>query len=231
MKRPRRLSGQERRAGIIMAVREVFAVKGFHATTTRELAKAAGVSEALLFKHFPTKDELYAAVLRSVIDDELGRHVRGAFEDLEPNSTTLVLIVHYFYAALLAGRSASGGRIDILPRLMFQSTMSDGVFARLFLQEVPTRWVAKLEDCVRAATAAGEIPKDAAPPNLRGWFAHHLAVMLLVQHLPDPPTIDYGVARDQITEHAVRFALRGIGLPHEAVQRLYDPSRLAAPVR
>ena len=50
MKPPRaKLSGEERRAAIIKAVRRLFAEKGFHGTTTRELAEAAGVSEALLF--------------------------------------------------------------------------------------------------------------------------------------------------------------------------------------
>jgi AcrR family transcriptional regulator len=227
MTRPRRLSGQERRAAIIAAVREVFAVKGFHGTTTRELAEAAGVSEALLFKHFPTKEELHEAVLRSVLDDELGRPDLGAMADLEPSAESLVLLVHGFYAGLLSARNPSGGRLDILPRLMFQSAMSDGDFARLFLREVPARWVAKVAACVRAATAEGEIPRDAAPPDVRAWFAHHLAVMLLLHHLPEPPTIDYGIPRDRMVEHAVRFALRGIGLPDEAIRRLYDPRRLA----
>jgi hypothetical protein len=87
--------------------------------------------------------------------------------------------------------------------------------------------VSKVEECVRAATAAGEIPDAAAPADLRAWFAHHLAVMLLLHNLPDPPTIDYGVPRDRLVEHAVRFALRGIGLPDEAIRRHYDPKRLA----
>src|SRR5262249_32277845 len=98
MKRTRRLSGQERRAAIITAVREVVGLKGFHATTTRELAETSGVSEALLFKHFPTKDDLYAAVLQSVIDGELGGAGLGAFGNREPGAMTLVLLVHFFYA-------------------------------------------------------------------------------------------------------------------------------------
>ena len=44
-----RLSAEQRRAAIIHAVRRVFAEKGFHGTTTRELARAAGVSTALLY--------------------------------------------------------------------------------------------------------------------------------------------------------------------------------------
>ncbi|MGA7699839.1 MAG: helix-turn-helix domain-containing protein, partial [Thermoguttaceae bacterium] len=65
-----KLSGQERRAAIIKAVQRVFVEKGFHGTTTRELAEAAGVSEALLFKHFPSKEALYAAIQVSCFEEE-----------------------------------------------------------------------------------------------------------------------------------------------------------------
>src|SRR5438067_3272302 len=58
-----RPSGQERQASIIAAAAELFAERGFSGTTTRQIASAAGISEALLFKHFPTKRELYAAIL------------------------------------------------------------------------------------------------------------------------------------------------------------------------
>lgn len=59
----RRRSGRERQAGLIAAAASLFAAKGFNGTTTKEIAKSAGVSEALVFKHFPTKHALYAAIL------------------------------------------------------------------------------------------------------------------------------------------------------------------------
>lgn len=58
-----RTSSRERQASLIAAAASLFARKGFNGTTTREIAKAAGVSEALVFKHFPTKQALYAAIL------------------------------------------------------------------------------------------------------------------------------------------------------------------------
>jgi AcrR family transcriptional regulator len=58
-----RYSRTERQASIIAAAASLFAVNGFKGTTTREIAKTAGISEALLFKYFPTKRALYAAIL------------------------------------------------------------------------------------------------------------------------------------------------------------------------
>ena len=58
-----RISGSERKASLIEASTVLFAAKGFNGTKTREIAERAGVSEALVFKHFPTKKHLYEAIL------------------------------------------------------------------------------------------------------------------------------------------------------------------------
>ena len=41
----------------------LFSQRGFNGTTTKEIAKAAGISEAMVFRHFATKNELYDAIL------------------------------------------------------------------------------------------------------------------------------------------------------------------------
>src|SRR2546428_13963117 len=61
--RNHRSAGPERQASIIAAAGSLFGQKGINGTTTREIAKTAGISDALLFKYFPTKRALYAAIL------------------------------------------------------------------------------------------------------------------------------------------------------------------------
>jgi len=61
-----RLDSDERRQAIVDAAVPLFARKGFAGTTTRELAEAAGISEALLFRHFPSKQLLYREILQQV---------------------------------------------------------------------------------------------------------------------------------------------------------------------
>src|SRR5215468_9826487 len=60
MKR-RRLASADRRESILVAATHAFAAEGFGGARTRQIARAAGVSEALLFRHFPTKAVLYEA--------------------------------------------------------------------------------------------------------------------------------------------------------------------------
>jgi len=59
-----RMSGDARREQLINVAMRLFSVKGFSGTTTKEIAQAAGVTEALIFRHFPTKEALYEAILR-----------------------------------------------------------------------------------------------------------------------------------------------------------------------
>lgn len=58
-----RMAGEERRLQILAVAVSLFSRKGFRGTTTKEIAHAAGVSEAMVFRHFATKEELYAAIL------------------------------------------------------------------------------------------------------------------------------------------------------------------------
>src|SRR5664279_712860 len=58
-----RMSAPERRAAIVQAAIKLFAERGFRGTTTRELAAAVGVSEPVLYEHFRTKRDLYAAII------------------------------------------------------------------------------------------------------------------------------------------------------------------------
>src|SRR4051794_4054465 len=60
-----RLTSEERKASIVQAAIRLFGEKGFSGTTTRELASAVGVSEPVLYEHFRTKSDLYAAIIES----------------------------------------------------------------------------------------------------------------------------------------------------------------------
>lgn len=53
----------DRRQDILMAAMQLFAKKGFRGTTTRDLASQAEVNEAIIFRHFKTKEDLYSAIL------------------------------------------------------------------------------------------------------------------------------------------------------------------------
>ena len=58
-----RMTGDERREQILHVAIKLFSQNGFRGTTTKRIAAEAGVSEAMVFRHFATKSELYHAIL------------------------------------------------------------------------------------------------------------------------------------------------------------------------
>jgi AcrR family transcriptional regulator len=58
-----RMAAEDRRHQILHVAVRLFSQRGFGGTTTKEIAQAAGVSEAMVFRHYATKQELYSAIL------------------------------------------------------------------------------------------------------------------------------------------------------------------------
>lgn len=64
-----KLPAPERRAAIVESAIKLFSEKGFRGATTRELASSLGVTEPVLYQHFATKRDLYAAIIESKSND------------------------------------------------------------------------------------------------------------------------------------------------------------------
>ena len=62
------MQGTDRRQQLIETALDVFSRKGFDGATTKEIAVEAGVTEAIIFRHFPTKQALYSAVVMAKRD-------------------------------------------------------------------------------------------------------------------------------------------------------------------
>src|ERR1700681_259200 len=123
------MTAKERKLAIVKAALPLFARKGFAETTTRELAVAAGVSEPLLYKHFPSKEALYAEIQN--YSCHATDPVAQRLADLKPSASTLVHLVYFLMRALVLGRPMGATDWDTRHRLMLKSFLEDGVFARL----------------------------------------------------------------------------------------------------
>lgn len=68
-----RLSADERRDQIIDTARRVFTQAGFDGARTRDLAAAAGINEALLYRHFGSKEELFEAAVATPLEEAVSK--------------------------------------------------------------------------------------------------------------------------------------------------------------
>jgi AcrR family transcriptional regulator len=221
-----KLSSADRRAAIIKAVRRVFAEKGFDGTTTRELADAAGVSEGLLFKHFPNKEALFSAMqVACCTEEDLGIFER--IKTLEPSASTLVLLVHFLVSRIIGGSKPRNSDQSILNRLTLRSLAGDGEFAQVLLARVAREWIPKVEECLAAAHAVGDAVNGFVQPQLSGWLTHHVAWMIKSSMSPEVPVVDYHISEPQLVEQVVWFSLRGMGLKEKTIARYYNPKALA----
>jgi len=213
-----RLDSDERRKAIVAAAVPLFAHKGFAGTTTKELAEAAGISEALLFRHFPSKKLLYGEILR------LGCEGDPALErlaTLEPSSATLVHMTTFMVRYFLLG-GADRVELDTRLRLVLHSFLEDGEYARELFDTIFERVHPLFVASIDAAIAAGDLKLEPiASPN-RFWFGHHVAAMVAFVFLPGRAAVPYRGSITVLVEELSWFILRGIGMRDAAIAAVLD---------
>ena len=212
-----RLATPERRHSIVAAAVPLFARKGFAGTTTREIAEAAGVSEALVFKHFASKTALYEAILERCrdVDPALAR-----LQSLPPGTATLIEIVQQFLAHFMA----LGGPCDehkAHHRLFLRSLIEDGEFARAGLRTLSDVLMPLFTESYEAARAAGDLDPARANAAAAFWFMAQVPLMLGSIVLTGADSAMDGFSADE----TLRALLRGIGLHDACVTKYSEPDR------
>lgn len=120
-----RMAGDERRRQIVRVAMRLFSERGFRGTTTKEIAQAAGVSEAIIFRHFATKDELYSAIIDHKGCAQHLEHLAGASQPVAE------LIRHEVGEAL--ERKDDRAVFEGIARTMLRHQQQEPEFLRLLL--------------------------------------------------------------------------------------------------
>ena len=227
MAKTTRMSAEERRNAILVASIPLFAKHSFKGTTTKMIAKAAGISEALLYRHFHGKEAIYDQLKNYCCEGKT--RFAEMIGNLKPSTSTLIHAIYFLMYHIADGMGHDDNRgftHNELHRLMANSYLENGNFARIFIQQNVDAWGDLLEQCIEQAIEAGDMLEDWIDTRARYWFSHHVAVALGFLNLPAVPTIDYGLTREQVLEQAVRFSLRGMGFTDEAIRTHYNPGML-----
>lgn len=208
-----RLSRDSRRQQILDSALPLFARNGFAGTTTRRIAEAAGISEALLFKHFPTKSAVYAAILEDVCEADPGLTRLRA---LPPTTGTLVLLVRGMVNRFLCAPGDLSLEQNQKLRLTLSSHLEDGEFAQILFDKVEQLVAPIFTASLESAIAAGDAKPSEASARDLFWLAHHTICMLAATRLPQVPPLTYPPIA-QLEREACEFILRGIGLTDAAI--------------
>jgi TetR/AcrR family transcriptional regulator len=196
-----RLSTAARRQQLIDTARRVFADRGFRGTTTREIATAAGVTEAVIFQHFPHKDLLYEAILEQKGAESVAERW---FADLEAASAAGDdrALLRLLYAGLLDQHE----RDPYYLRLTLYSALEEHPLAGE-RHAFGTRLYTLIEQHISGAQAAGRFRPGPAHVLVRAVLALPVYHVLQERVLKTPwPDID----RQQVVDQGVQFALGGL---------------------
>ncbi len=217
-----RINAEERKRKIIDAAKPLFASNGFNGTSVRDIAKAADVSNALLYKHFPSKEAMYDEILS--YSDWLYPKVLGKMTMLEPSTETLVFLIYALFRFILFEVPGGGPDQKKHERLLFYSLLEGNDYSRKALNKLYGAFEDIINKNFHAAEKKGDIEIKNINRKSRFWFAHHIAMALNLCHLSDTPAFDYDTSFEKLMEDAVCFALRGIGMSVNAIDRYFQPA-------
>ena len=196
-----RLAGEERSRAIVDATLGIFAKEGFAGATTKRIADAAGVSEALVFKHFPTKDSLYRAIIERKIrevDRTFPLDDSGDEQDDEVRLTRLA-------ASVLRRVEAD----DAFLRLMVRSALDGHDLARDFHRARTERVLSVLERRIRRRRRSRRRSTPVDPAIAARLFHGMLFSTLMSRHVFAEPVL-CRASRAKLSPALARIFLKGI---------------------
>lgn len=147
----KKLPSGERRDKILKAAISLFSQGGFAGTTTRQIARKAGISEALLFRHFPRKERLYDAILQKKMEENTPRILGNLPVDGGPE-----LLLRTLARRLVRAHEDDPSFL----RLFLFSALEDHRLNDLFFKKRTMAAAGFLEDYLRKAMDEGVLRKS-----------------------------------------------------------------------
>lgn len=147
-----RMAGDARRLQILRIAMRLFSQRGFRGTTTKEIALAAGVSEAMVFRHFANKEMLYSAILdqKACVHDTLDPR-QAVTEAMESKDDRAV-----FEGIALEALNQHDSDPEF-QRLLLHSALEEHALAHMFWEKFVRRVYRSLGNYIRERQREGAI--------------------------------------------------------------------------
>jgi AcrR family transcriptional regulator len=166
-----RMTGEDRRLQILRVAMRLFSQRGFRGTTTKEIALASGVSEAMVFRHFATKEELYSAILD---------HKACVHETMDPLQVVAKAVAAKDDRAVFEGLALDAlNQHDCDPefhRLLLHSALEEHELAQMFWEKFVKRVYRTLRGYIR------QRQRDGAMRNIEPLVVVRAFVGMIIHH-------------------------------------------------
>jgi AcrR family transcriptional regulator len=190
-----------RKKQILATAMKLFSEQGFDGTSTREIAQAAGVNEALIFRHFRTKEDLFWAVLSDRVERRgRNRRMRELVRSQGDFREVLVAI-----AETLLDRTEDDAAVT---RLLFYSALRNRELSNRFFQTYGQEKFEMLASLIRAGIGAGHFRK-VNPVTAARAFLGMIVYDYLVEEVFGVPHAQ-ALSKRELAVELVSIFLRGI---------------------
>ncbi|MGA1999588.1 MAG: TetR/AcrR family transcriptional regulator [Terriglobales bacterium] len=167
-----RIPAEERRQQILELATALFARQGYQGTTTRQIAQQVHVNEAIIFRHFPTKEELYWAVIENQIRVRGGRARLEARLAAGGSDRELLTAI----AEELLSRDAT------LSRLLLYTALENHELTHRFFRTHVAQYLELLADYIRRGIAEArfrDVDPQLAARGFLGMVWYHFQIQEL----------------------------------------------------
>jgi AcrR family transcriptional regulator len=193
--RTARLPKSQRRDQLVDVARSVFVEQGYHAASMEIIAETAGVSKPLLYQHFPSKLDLYLALLDAGIDDLLAKS-DASLRDITDNKLRVIATIQTYFEFVDDPQDAY--------RLVFESDLTNEPQVRARLERLEREVIKRIAAVIKADTGLSE-----SQATLLGAGLHGMAQVAATNWLRDPT-----IPREDAAELVAMLSWRGIrGFP------------------
>ena len=153
-----RQSAEERKKQIVSAVLRLADEIGPDRLSTTDVARAIGLSQPAIFRHFPTKNELWLAV-----SEDIAEHLKTAWSAAE----TLANGPTYRLKALISAQLSAISQTPALPSILFSRELQvENPDLRNVFREILGAYQGRLVSAIREQQAAGDLRHDDSPEDI-----------------------------------------------------------------
>ena len=203
-----RMPADARREQILQTAVTLFSQRGFKGTTTKEIARAAGVSEAIIFRHFATKHELYGAILHSKSCHDGLHQFPWESNDVLQEAIRQKDDFGVFYNLALQAMNNHQKDVGFM-RLLFYSALEEHELADRFFGEFVSQIYGFIGEYVRERQHDG-VMRDIKPPVVVRAFLGMLIHHSLNNILWDKKRSLLDISNEEAAHNFAEIVLRGI---------------------
>ncbi|NUT36617.1 MAG: TetR/AcrR family transcriptional regulator [Hamadaea sp.] len=150
---PKAAVASERRTDLVRIAGDLFAEKGFRATTVREIADAAGILSGSLYHHFDSKESIGDEILSGFLDEVLADYRNAVAEGGDPRSTIEQIVRR---STRTLGRHHAA--LTMLQRdWVYFSGQPRFAYLRKALREIEQIWLSQLEEGIRTGAFRSDL--------------------------------------------------------------------------